>query len=121
MRMLGCLEMTSDRQVCARYVKGVANALAGGIWRWPRDETSHCLRPFRPHIGVRPWTGRNEHCYRSLGLNFIRGSVMESFQRKYASAFRSWVAFYGLMLFQVDGSREDMTWALINFAAWCYE
>ena len=63
--------------------------------------------------------------FRRVGVQFIGRSVAESSRRGYASAFRSWCAFRGLMGCEVylrrDESAEDTAWALIDFAAWCFE
>ncbi|CAM9599729.1 unnamed protein product [Scytosiphon promiscuus] len=75
--------------------------------------------------GAEPGPGSKEKYYRGLGIKLIGESVAESSQRNYASGFRSWCVFRGLMGYEKTLAKEappaEMVWALIDFAAWCYQ
>ena len=61
--------------------------------------------------------------FRSLGLQYIRGSVAESSQRTYGAVFRSWHVFrksIGAETFvSARVSEHEKVMALVKFAAWC--
>jgi len=61
--------------------------------------------------------------FRSLGLQYIPGSVAESSQRTYGAAFRSWHVFresIGAETFvSARVSEHEKVMALVEFAPWC--
>ena len=75
--------------------------------------------------GTAPRTGSVGPHIRGLGLKLIGRSVAESSQCNYASGFRSWCVFRRLIIsdkfLRRDASPEEMSWALIDFAARCFE
>lgn len=62
--------------------------------------------------------------YRGLGEQLVGSSVAESSQRKYV-IFQSWCVFRTLMGLEIylrgEETRDEMAWALIDFAAWYSE
>lgn len=129
MRMMGCLEMRNEWRFRAKHIKGLANTLADGISRWKHEEITAKLRSFRPDICWQEQKLGQEAVdltsIRGVGLKLIGRSIAQSSQRSYASSFRSWCAFRRLMgcgvFLEGDMSSEAMTWALVDFAAWCFE
>ena len=75
--------------------------------------------------GTTPRTGSVGPHFCGLGLKLNGRSVAESSQCNYASGFLSWRVFRRLMssdkCLRRDASPEAMSWALIDFAAWCFE
>jgi len=104
MRMLGCLEMRNGWQFRAKHIKGLANTLADGISRWNRDDIANNLHSYRPDI-----------CWQEQHLGpeavDVTSAILQSFCRMTARD----------ELFRAGVSQEKVTWALIEFAAWCFE
>ena len=79
----------------------------------------------RTPIGATPGPGSEGHHLRHRGVELIGRSLARSSQDNYASGFRSWGSFCGLAgrekFFNACTSREEMRWALIDFAAWCFD
>ena len=61
--------------------------------------------------------------YRNVGVQYIRGSVVDLSQRTYVSSFRSWITSRGLtsaaLYVSVDTPASDMVWTQVDVAAWC--
>ena len=75
--------------------------------------------------GTAPRTGSVGPHFRGIGLKLVGRSVAESSQCNYASGFRYWCVFRRLIssdtFLRRDALPEDMSWAVIDFAAWCFE
>ena len=71
------------------------------------------------------WAGKRWISLRHRGVKLIGKSLARSSQGNYASGSRSWESFCGLIdgetLRDARASQDEMTWALINFAAWCLD
>ena len=75
--------------------------------------------------GATPGPGSGGHHLRRLGAQLIGNSVASATQDNYGSGFRSWGSFYRLTkrdeFFGADVPHEEVIWALIEFAAWCFD
>lgn len=106
-------------------------AYADGISRWEHDDIAPqlALVPARsPLVGAASRSGgAGSHLRGIIGIELISRSVAAAFKRSYEAGFRSWSSLFskvngsGRVPYTVDASPEDVSWALIDFAAWCSE